>query len=741
MADVLLDPGGLVVPVDSLTIERAKSTAHAVGHGHLEYARLVECRRRDGGKEEIVVLEVDVQRPQKRVHDVRATEPLAIVFFADDRRPDVLSLRGDFPQVPHLNLSSTERPKGLCLYEQDWTELKPTWTPPRFVERIRFWLAETARGTLHQEDQPLEPIIVGCGYQIIVPHDLFTRAETVDVQTLAIRLAGDDEKGRILIASRRTRAEHAGAPFVAVVVRAEPQTHGVIRRAPATLHELHQFLAAAGCDLLAKLRGSENLWANKATLNARLVVVAACPKRRGRTTGAEAADVWTFLTLKTVADVLAAIGRRARDGGLILGTRETEQGQTIPVEVVRTTFSFSRDVAAYLNGQDETTKSKVVAIGLGALGSKLQLSLARCGFGEWTLVDEDVLLPHNMARHQYASVWLGHNKARIARLVTASLFEEEPFPEAICANVLDPRGEAERLAKALEEADIVLDMSASVTVARHVAAAKSVARRISVFFNPAGTELVVLAEDNDRAVTLDALEFQLYRGVLSRRELENHLSAGIGRMRYAASCRDITSRVPDDHVSLLAAIGARAVKTAVAGPAALIKVWKLDPSTFTVSAVDVPVSATRTEAHGGWTVIVDETLDEKLLALREAKLPNETGGVLLGFFDHDKRRAYVIDTIPSPPDSKEWPTLYIRGSDMLKEDLDRVTRLTGGNVEYVGEWHSHPRGCSCRPSNDDANVFAWLTKHMADEGQPALMAIVGDRGPRIFLAQMVWKDE
>ena len=70
-------------------------------------------------------------------------------------------------------------------------------------------------------------------------------------------------------------------------------------------------------------------------------------------------------------------------------------------------------------------------------------------------------------------------------------------------------------------------------------------------------------------------------------------------------------------------------------------------------------------------------------ALRKKKLPNETGGVLLAL-DHESRRAYVVDTIPSPPDSKEWPTLYIRGSEQLREEMERVTTLTVGNLEYIG---------------------------------------------------------
>jgi len=33
---------------------------------------------------------------------------------------------------------------------------------------------------------------------------------------------------------------------------------------------------------------------------------------------------------------------------------------------------------------------------------------------------------------------------------------------------------------------------------------------------------------------------------------------------------------------------------------------------------------------------------------------------------------YVADTVPSPPDSKEWPTLYIRGCVGLEKEVRRI---------------------------------------------------------------------
>lgn len=87
---------------------------------------------------------------------------------------------------------------------------------------------------------------------------------------------------------------------------------------------------------------------------------------------------------------------------------------------------------------------------------------------------------------------------------------------------------------------------------------------------------------------------------------------------------------------------------------------------------------------------------------------------------------YVVDALPTPPDSEEWPRSYIRGCDGLTEAVDTIGHRTGGAVAYLGEWHSHPDGTTCQPSPDDLVFLAWLTDHMFVDGMPGLKAIVGE---------------
>lgn len=137
-----------------------------------------------------------------------------------------------------------------------------------------------------------------------------------------------------------------------------------------------------------------------------------------------------------------------------------------------------------------------------------------------------------------------------------------------------------------------------------------------------------------------------------------------------------------------------------------------------------------------WTIYTDDVLYDKIHAFRADRLPNETGGVLLGHFDPERRIVYVMDALSSPPDSKEWPTVYIRGAVGLRERVEAVQERTGTILQYVGEWHSHPDGYSCRTSSDDEKAFAWLTRLMAPEDYPGIMLIEGEHGRTWCLERM-----
>src|SRR5260370_4351688 len=248
-------------------------------------------------------------------------------------------------------------------------------------------------------------------------------------------------------------------------------------------------------------------------LNDKLIIIVALPKTREAFTVAESTDLWAFLCAKPISEIGEQIGiwqLHNKQLGDQYHIDQEKQGDQVEVVLLNPMYSFSRESAARLNGLADQERRKIVAIGLGALGSQVFMNLMRMGFGVWVLIDKDYFLPHNLARHGLTGLDVGFSKVVTLALLANQTIKGEPIASAIVADVLKPANEqAEVVATALKNADIILDTSASVAVARYLAHdINSLARRVSMFLNPSGTELVLLAEDLNRQTTLDFLEMQ-----------------------------------------------------------------------------------------------------------------------------------------------------------------------------------------------------------------------------------------
>lgn len=738
MDDRFLDASGATVKASELCTFKGQELCRLLSNEQIDFATLVECRR--DGEDDVVVFEVEVELGQLKVHPIHSVERLAVKFNpTDESFPETLALRRDFPVVPHLNLRFTEFPRSLCLYEQPYEELKHQWTAPKYVDRVRTWLALTAKGKLHDDDQPLEPLLWGNVGQLVLPSDILTRDDQ-SARKLRVSATSVEPLDMFLVAEDDDGTTDFGLPFVPVFLSCPAQTHGVIRFRPRNLEKLSELTNSAEFDLLSALRhhietGKESLSGNEEAtnnfLNSSLIILLAMPKTRVAGGKTESTDLWAFLTGASVRSIGVDIGLWMEIAGS-LGKEpsppEDKTGSHIELDLLNPRFSLSASSAAKLNGwKADETNLNIAAIGAGALGSQILVNAKRMGLTIDTIVDDDRLLPHNLARHALPGSAVGYRKAESMCVLLNDLLESDDSSTAIAANVLKPGDHREIVEKALSKADIIVDMSASVAVARALASdVRSNARRISVFVNPTGTDLVVLAEDTERKCPLDMLEMQFYRALVNRDDLVGHFAPNDGRQRYGQSCRDVTSRIPQDSMAVHGGIGARALRKIVSDPAARAAVWRVQDDSA-VSRIELTPSPVVERQISDWTIKLDSTVVERLQRLRESKLPNETGGVLIGSFDMHRRIAYIVDTIPSPPDSDEWPTLYIRGSMGLRRKVESIVEQTDGALHYVGEWHSHPDKCSTMPSTDDMKVFAWLTERMQQDGFPGLMMIVGDQ--------------
>jgi integrative and conjugative element protein (TIGR02256 family) len=89
------------------------------------------------------------------------------------------------------------------------------------------------------------------------------------------------------------------------------------------------------------------------------------------------------------------------------------------------------------------------------------------------------------------------------------------------------------------------------------------------------------------------------------------------------------------------------------------------------------------------------------------KCPDETGGILVGKMESD---CVLIEHATGPgPLARRAPQLFKRDGEYSQRVLDGIVVETGGDLDYVGEWHSHPARFG--PSARDVAAMRWIASN------------------------------
>ena len=726
-------PGESLEP-ETLTLDRARQVCDALAL--YPFASLIEVRRlvTDNRYEELLVAEIDTELPQDTDYDIRSPERLAFSFERSDRTyPTVLALRTDFPHVSHLYWTPAGKPKSLCLYEAPWADIRLRWTGAGFLGDVAAWLCRTAVGELHADDQPLEPFLYGPPYSVVVPHDLLTGIAEKRAYA-AIPVAELEGRPSVLKLVPIEENENPEAPCRhVVVVVGEPAVQDAMYNCPQNLMELVELLHHGGIDLVDTMVEQMKLLfedIGQPREKDSLLLLVTLTRQRRPGSDPEVRETWAF-EIWPLRDAAIATGRfAASDPGGPLGwvlVPEFDEANARKVRVValQPIGAIDRAAAKFHNGLDpEAPDLKIVLIGAGALGSQVHSHLSRMGWGRWTLVDEDMLLPHNVVRHRLGENAVGFPKAIALRCVSAVETPHNPVERVFAEDFLSIADNGEMLTST-RDADLILDASTSIAVARYLTRdLDSPARRASLFLNPKGRDAVMLMEDARRSFPLDALESQYYRAVLRDSRLDQHIR-NEREFRYSAGCRDVTARIGQDDVALGSALLARQLRCA--DDQAIAAVWQQNDD-GSVSRVEIPLSESIHVEHGGWCFVLDHALVDYVSSLRRKRLPLETGGVLIGHFDGPRRRVYIVDALRAPNDSHEKGDAFVRGFADLRDAIRDIEARTGSQVSYIGEWHSHPDGTGVGRSDDDSELLRQIAGEMCADGWPGVMMIVGPNG-------------
>lgn len=710
---------------------------------------VLELRKIDGdnGAEVIIVECKNDAVASKNKLGIRYVEQLALVFSPDARLlPEVWALRRDFPATAHQNAVPPSMPAAFCLYFEPWATVARTWTGHKHLERIAVWLADTAAGTLHRADQPVEQFYFNSPTELVLPAGL-KKEGLPSGQVLLVHAVQRDagQNKMLLISELGDRATtSSGAKVSTAFVTVSPVISGSIERPARTLGELQDQLVLRGSDLVQPLADEIYRVAEggiPASNTEMGLVVVRVPIQRTATSEVETFQVMGFLLDKGLGPVGQAMNLLAppHNGkyirATILGGDSGTAWRNLKIDGIAVIEGLDAARAQQLTGVTPATADfRGALIGAGSLGSQMGDIWAREAWGTWTLIDEDLVKPHNVPRHRGHYGMVGLNKATaVASMMNSCL---QPSRARHTGLIHDATASSHEVRSSLANADLIVDVSTTLYVPRDLSRQDDLRRLASVFLTPSGNTAVLLLEDSARAIRLDALEAQYYRAIVRAPWGVNHLTGHLAeKLWVGAGCREATTVLAPDLISVHAGTLCRQLRCRRDQTDAHIGTWRYDDATGSLIGESTPAHQVIEEQRGDWRIVWDKGLKDSIHSLRSQRLPKETGGVLVGFIDHVLKSVYIVDALAATPDSIENGSSFERGFEGLATRVNEISEMTAGVVGYVGEWHSHPKGCSTTPSMDDVTQLAFLASHLRNDGAPALMLIVGDDHERLILGE------
>lgn len=735
---------------NSLTLRRAQALFAAVrDSGDYTLVQTLSRTLPTAGRTEALLVEIECDGvPSKNAVGIQYRERLALLVPEDPGALiDVLALRKSFPVLMHQNNGTRDAAASLCLYFEPTPTVMRTWTPQRFLRRIQWWLEQSAKSELHPADQPVEHLFFASKFELVLPWNLEALRSTPNIKLAASRSQARPDGGGTFFLKPMTDGNNAPTSLVSLIeLTLPPVVQGFVERDPTTLGELADLLAKRGSDLLPQLIaalsdgvGSQGVPVGAAESFA--VILLHVPMVREAGGEVQRIARRSFL----IQGDLRQLG--VKSGALLLHDKRyfAEVQSSFLARVPATEWKsepvFPMSVLQFPDGAAARQQSSLdavgpsgVLVGAGSLGSAMMNLWTRAGWGQWSVIDKDHIKPHNLIRHVAFADHVGELKCDVVAALSGAATGGAATVTAIGGDACDLGARA--VQEALTAGKLVVDASAALEYPRQVSFQDDAPRHATVFVTPNGNGAVLMLEDQDRTTRLRTLEAQYYRALIHQAWGAKHLEGNLGTYWSGASCRDISVAMPYSRITTHASTLAEQIMLRAQSEEAFIRVWDRDPETGGVSVHDVNSAAEHRCDFGELTVFYDDGLVAKLKELRVTSLPNETGGVLLGYHDFNVGAIVLVDALPAPSDSRACLLSFERGTEGLMKAVQMASARTAGIVGYIGEWHSHPRGHSATPSRDDLIQLAEISSGMHDDGLPAIQLIVGEDDIRVLQGEV-----
>jgi integrative and conjugative element protein (TIGR02256 family) len=403
--------------------------------------------------------------------------------------------------------------------------------------------------------------------------------------------------------------------------------------------------------------------------------------------------------------------------------------------------------ARTISGIDKIPFEPGVVFGCGAIGSKIVMHLARSGQTALTLLDPDGLSPHNLVRHALGAEYIGSNKAYALAESIKKMFMEEAADIFVWHYLLN-EGIFEN-PETFIKFRYLLDCTASESFFNKIVMAHNI-NGPSVFscsISDFGNLGIMYKEGLNRNPRLDDLQVVLH----SKYNEDKHISSWLIREQQAftnnnltvqvgVGCNSETTVLSDEKVSAHSAFFAASIRqeiTATNNNKGKIKLHRIiDSKEYSIETDFIyvePFDVITAVNDPNWTVRFKNGI-LKEIKRKAAKSKKEAGGGFVGVANYKTMTIHVTDLIEAPSDSIENAASFYRGQQGLSNQIKKVTEGSGGQLGYIGEWHSHPFGPNGLSSVDMASVerfkeeFSKLTTPL-----PVFLTVIAPAGVLPFI--------
>lgn len=115
---------------------------------------------------------------------------------------------------------------------------------------------------------------------------------------------------------------------------------------------------------------------------------------------------------------------------------------------------------------DSVFEKRIAIIGIGSVGSRVTLDLARAGFKNFYLVDDDVMLPYNVIRHELTNDNVGEYKVNAIKKIILKEINENAMVETstLAMTGQESSTSTERFLESCSESSLIIDCTASDTL-------------------------------------------------------------------------------------------------------------------------------------------------------------------------------------------------------------------------------------------------------------------------------------